>query len=490
MDVGEALYGDLLENSDKKSGKGITSKAGKIARIDGKSDVYKFKIEILGNINNFDYLMVDHYEYGGVLCLVYNIVRESGKLTGYCKILGYRQNDTVLPIRTPFRMEAAISIADDAFIGKTLGLTKGSGALIGHIEYHEDLPMRIDLKTMITRHVAILAKSGVGKSYTVGVLLEEIMKRDIPVLIIDPHNEYGTIRFPNDNANEIIGLKKYDLKPRGFNPQIKEWCPETFCHVNDRADPISLDLNRLTAENLLECIGNEITPTQKGMLLDIITNLNNRINFDELIFNISNEESNSKYSLISAVERIKKFKLFNSSKPTPLNEIIKYGRASILSLKGVDSNTREIMVTNLLRQLFQARMNDEVPPFFLIIEESHNFVPEKSYGKAMSSKIIQEIAGEGRKFGLGICLISQRPAKVNKSALSQCNTQIIMNITNALDVKAVVTSCEGMDDDSANEIKNLPKGRCFIAGILDIPMKINIRPRMSKHGGEAATVKL
>jgi len=193
--------------------------------------------------------------------------------------------------------------------------------------------------------------------------------------------------------------------------------------------------------------------------------------------------------LISLLEQLKKLQLF-SSNPTPLNEIVKYKRTSIISLKGVEPYVTETFVAQLLRDLFDARKKEEIPPFLLVLEEAHNFCPERSFGKLKSSDIIRIIAGEGRKFGIGLCVISQRPAKVDKNVVSQCSTQILLKMSNPNDLKSVVASSEGVDSSSENEIQKLNIGTCLLTGVIDIPLKVNIRPRVSKHGGETVDITL
>jgi len=244
----------------------------------------------------------------------------------------------------------------------------------------------------------------------------------------------------------------------------------------------------LQPHEFVDNLPDKITPAQKNVLMTVLSNLNNKINFDELIFNISNEENNSKWDLISKIERLKKLKLY-SANPTPLTDIVQYGKASILSLKGVEPYVRETLVTGLLTQLFDARKKNEIPPFFLVLEEIHNFAPQSGSGPAQKSlNIIRTIAGEGRKFGLGLCAISQRPAKVDKNVLSQCGTQIVMKVTNPNDLKSILASCEGLDSSSTDEVAQLNIGTCMLTGIIDTPLKVNVRPRMSKHGGEGASI--
>lgn len=458
-----------------------------LARLYGKSDVYEFKVEIFGDIKTFDFLKVKHYDCGDVLTQVINITRDSDKLIGSCKVIGYRDSGILKNIRTPFSNDADIEIADDKFIEKVVDLNIDNKSFIGVLEHHPELKISLDLKKTITKHIAILAKSGAGKSYTVGVILEEVMKKNIPIVILDPHNEYSTLKYPNSEKKDLKRLEKFGLSPEGFLERVKEYSPDT--ENNPQCEGITLDINKLKPHDLVDSLPQKLSPAQQNIIFNILSNSVNGINIDELIFNISNEESSSKWSLITMLEQLKKLKLF-SSNPTPLTEIVKYKRTSIISLKGVEPYVAETFVAGLLRDLFEARKKEEIPPFLLVLEEAHNFCPERSMGETKASKVIRIIAGEGRKFGLGLCCISQRPAKVDKNVISQCSTQILLKMTNPNDLKSVIASSEGVSSESENEIQKLNIGTCLLTGVIDIPLKVNIRPRISKHGGETVDITL
>lgn len=459
-----------------------------LARLFGKSDIYKFRIEIFGDVKTFDFLKVTHYESGDILTQVTNITRDQDKLVGDCKIIGYKENGVLRNIRTPFAQDAKIEQADDKFIEQVISLDIDKKNFIGVLEHHPNLKICLDLKKAITKHIAILAKSGAGKSYTVGVILEEVLKKNIPIVILDPHNEYSSLKYPNSEKRDLKRLNKFGLEPEGFLDRIKEYSPDT--QVNPQSEEITLDINKLKPQDLVDSLPQKLSPAQQNIIFNILSNAaSGSINIDELIFNISNEESNSKWSLITMLEQLKKLKLY-SNNPTPLSEIVKYKRCSIISLKGVDPYVQETFVAGLLRDLFEARKKEEIPPFLLVLEEAHNFCPERSMGETKASKTIRTIAGEGRKFGLGLCAISQRPAKVDKNVISQCSTQILLKITNPNDLKSVVASSEGVTSDSENEIQKLNIGTCLLTGVIDIPLKVNIRPRISKHGGETVDITL
>lgn len=459
-----------------------------LARLYGKSDVYGFKVEIFGDVKTFDFLKVTHYDCGDILTQVINITRDSDRLIGDCKVIGYRDAGVLKNIRTPFAQDAKVEMAEDSFIEKTIDLNIDDKSFIGVLEHHADLKISLDLKKAITKHIAILAKSGAGKSYTVGVILEEVMKKNIPIVILDPHNEYSSLKYPNSEKRDLKRLEKFGLKPEGFLDRVKEYSPDT--DVNPQCEQITLDINKLKPQDLVDSLPQKLSPAQQNIIFNILSNAaSGQINIDELIFNISNEESNSKWSLITMLEQLKKLKLF-SSNSTPLQEIVKYKRASIISLKGVEPYVQETFVAGLLRDLFEARKKEEIPPFLLVLEEAHNFCPERALGETKASKVIRTIAGEGRKFGLGLCCISQRPAKIDKNVISQCSTQILLKITNPNDLKSVIASSEGVSSESENEIQRLNIGTCLLTGVIDIPLKVNIRPRISKHGGETVDITL
>jgi DNA helicase HerA-like ATPase len=125
----------------------------------------------------------------------------------------------------------------------------------------------------------------------------------------------------------------------------------------------------------------------------------------------------------------------------------------------------------------------------VVVEEAHNFCPEKGFMKTTSSDILRAIASEGRKFGLGLLIISQRPAKVDKNVLSQCNTQIIMRVTNPNDIRAITKSLAGIRSELEEEIKRLPPGiAVFVSPDIPRAVMVQVRARKSKHGGASRDI--
>jgi len=125
----------------------------------------------------------------------------------------------------------------------------------------------------------------------------------------------------------------------------------------------------------------------------------------------------------------------------------------------------------------------------LIVEEAHNYCPERGFGNSVSSSMLRTVASEGRKFGMGLCVVSQRPAKIDKNIISQCNTNIILKVTNPNDLKAIIQSVEGLTTNTADEIQRLPIGVALISGAsMQVPIMVDIRTRETSHGGKSVTV--
>jgi uncharacterized protein len=122
-------------------------------------------------------------------------------------------------------------------------------------------------------------------------------------------------------------------------------------------------------------------------------------------------------------------------------------------------------------------------PVFTLLEEAHRFAPAGA--SVVSTNILKQILAEGRKFGVGIGLITQRPGKLDQDVLSQCMTQIIMRIVNPIDQQTVAQSVEGAGRAMLAELPALTKGQAVISGVgINTPVMCRIRERLTKHGGE------
>jgi len=154
-----------------------------------------------------------------------------------------------------------------------------------------------------------------------------------------------------------------------------------------------------------------------------------------------------------------------------------------------------VMVATLLRRLFHARVQTEkglvgpeeelyLPyPTFVLVEEAHHFAPAGT--NVISTNVLKQVLTEGRKFGVSVGLISQRPGRLDPDVLSQCNSQFILRIVNPIDQSRVAESVETVGRDLLRELPALTKGQAIIAGeAINTPVLCRVRPRHTPHGAE------
>ena len=215
--------------------------------------------------------------------------------------------------------------------------------------------------------------------------------------------------------------------------------------------------------------------------------MNRPTTFNNLIRIVEKEKTPSKYRLISELQRLRTMPLFQDI-PTKLHHIVRKNGLTIINLRGSPEDVQCVCAARVCKRIFEeAKRNSNFPSCLLIIEEAHNFVPEMS--RTIASKPIYAIASEGRKFGVGLCVVSQRTARVSKNVLAQCHSFIIHKLTNTEDLKAVGESLEGFTAQMTDEVQRLPVGVALVSTTgLPHPVIVEVRPRESKHGGVAKVV--
>ncbi|MBS3167806.1 ATP-binding protein [Candidatus Woesearchaeota archaeon] len=456
-----------------------------LGHIIGKSGTNEFYFLVEDTAKKFMYVKAKHKEDYIVLAQIVDVQKEKEETKAKCNIMGYRDKFGILRnLRTPLEPGAEIEYAEDEIVRNILGLKESKrGAYVGVLEDRENIKVYLDLNKIITKHLAVLAKSGSGKSYLVSILLEEILERKIPIVVIDPHGEYSSLKYPSKDGEM---LKKFGLEPKGYFKQIQEFSPDV--EKNPEAKLLKLNTKGMTGSELMHMLPAKLSGSQMGLLYGALSNINRVNDFDQLMLSLQSEENNAKWTLINVIDYLKSLNIFSESDGTTPNDLVKVGKCSILNLRGVPQEVQEIIVYKLVNDLFSARKRGEIPPFFLVVEEAHNYSPERNFGEAKSSPILRQVIAEGRKFGLGVALVTQRPARLDKTVLSQCSTQFILKITNPNDLKSISNSVEGITSETEKEIVNLHVGTAMLVGISDMPLFIDVRPRMTLHGGQSIDV--
>lgn len=461
------------------------------------------------NLRKFDYVAAPHEE-GYVLAQVMDIkgysdlkfedaitIKSNGSvppiksdISAYAEVIGYRDKEGHLQApRSPFEAGAQITLAHEDLIRHVLGLhaEKQNGAYLGLLKGH-DLPVYLNIDSLVQKHICILAKTGGGKSYACGVLIEELLKKQIPLVIIDTHGEYISLAKSNNDKKDQKNMEKFGIKPNNYSNQIVAFSP-----LSSGEGAIHLTLNGMNLEGreILELLQAKLSGPQIAVLYQTIKSLKEfkqLYSIRDIIEAVERTKSNARWNVIASLESLDSIGVF-SEKGTSTQELVHKGKCSIVNMRGVPPDIQDVVVARLTEELFKDRKAGKIPPFLFVVEEAHNYCPEHGIGRAVSSGMLRTVASEGRKFGMGLCVVSQRPAKIDKNIISQCNTNIILKVTNPNDLKAIIQSVEGLTSQTYDEIQRLPIGVALISGSsIQIPILVEIRTRETDHGGKSVTV--
>lgn len=310
------------------------------------------------------------------------------------------------------------------------------------------------------------------------------MKHDVTVMVIDPHGEYSAMR---DTGATPKGSRDFHIVPQGFGDKIQEYA--TDVSVNKNAKPLKFTLANIDARDLLgltQIKNGKVFLTALRKAIDSVKSVKKDFGLKDIIAMLEAEEDAANNSLIAELEYLNEVNIF-APQGTRIDELVVQGKMTIINLRGTPPDIAELIVNRICTALFELRKIGKIPPMMLVAEEAHNWCPQQ--GLAASSKIFRTIAAEGRKFGLGLTIISQRAAKIDKNVLSQCNTQMILKVTNPNDLKAILSSVEGLSEGMEDDIQRLPIGVALIVGgNIQMPLFVEVRPRESRHGGESVEI--
>ncbi len=384
---------------------------------------------------------------------------------GKAVIMGKFQDGMIQRVSQAPAPGVEISKAETDRVKEFLGLEE-DGLHLGKVQ-QQDLKASVGLTDTLQKHFAILAQSGAGKSYSASVLLEELLDRDYSpgILAVDPHGDYTN--FADD--------RKYMQDTKVF-----------------RENSISIAVKNLSADKLDAYF--DLTAAQRRELGKAFSQLNSMENddygLDALEHVIEENEMNesTKYVLKQKIREMKMMDIFGKA-DSPSSNDIEPGKLNIIDLsEAINHQKKQIITAYFGRRFFRLRRSGKIPPFLFLIEEAHNFAPEKQ--PSPSKSVIEKLAREGRKFHASIGLISQRPVRLSTTALSQCNTQFILRVTNPNDLEHIAQSSEGITSDVKNQIPGLKTGEAIVIGeAVNHPTFIDVRERRSAESDSGETLE-
>lgn len=398
--------------------------------------------------------------------------------------------DRLRPLTYPVRPAAQVvrppaTVVRELLLGRDTSETKLE---IGTLIARSDVDVEISAPKLVSRHMAILAMTGGGKTVAARRVIRELAAHRYPMVILDPHGDYiglwscrhlfpdAQIRlfYPSvtlaQDGEELV-FQLISQMTNGLTEPQSEFLGGLIdahgCDAGDTArEYIETELLP-NVDGFTPRQGGNVHPGTRGAVRRALRIVVARLRRMEA----SNER------MRQTLRQLEFEPLPNAiSRP---EEIVRPGQISIIYLGGYDHITQCSIAALTLEALFDHRANlsNRIPPFQTVIEEAHTFIPSAREGTsdAVSLPIVRRMVTEGRKFGTGLILISQRPSRLDETIVSQCNSFLILRLVNPRDQNFVRQIMENLTDSDARMIPGFGPGQGIISGqVVRFPLAVNV----------------
>ncbi|MBM3282024.1 MAG: ATP-binding protein [Candidatus Diapherotrites archaeon] len=377
--------------------------------------------------------------------------------------------------------------ANTEHIRKFLGFDEEKGLHLGKLEFH-DVNVKLNLSKLLQKHLAILAMSGGGKSYTVSCLLEELLSRKkefgrVAIVAFDVHGEYTNFAEPcTDEKYTDFSRATRLIRARDLRIGVPKVSTGMFAALLPNASPAQKRELGKVIQHLQQKMKDGQGPYD---LNDIRT---------ELLAEMGNKDTKESVivALIGWLHELEELQLFGKADNPSLLDLVQPSVLTVVDLSDIiHQHKKQVIVAYLSSRLFYERRAKKIPPTTIVLEEAHNFIPQQIAKEGSITKgIMRTIAREGRKFGVSLCLISQRPIQLDTTTLSQCNTQLLLRITNPYDIKHIGESAEGLSAESLSMLTSLRVGEGLLIGeAVNAPTFFKVRARNSQPSQHEGTLE-
>ena len=385
------------------------------------------------------------------------------------------------------------------------GTPEAFHARIGTV-YQDDLrPAYLLTDDLLAKHFAIVGTTGSGKSCAVTLLLRALLVANpcAHIVLLDPHDEYAAAFgdsaevFNADNLELPCWLLNFEelvaVLVRGGTPE------EQQAQAAILKDAVTQARRAFAGDTLSNSWITVDTPVP-FRVSDIVHII------DDTMGKLNKPDGSAPFMRLRArleslhADRRFRFMFAGAARDNLLNVVGRLLRIpvagkplSIIDLSGLPSEIVDVVVSLLFRMIFDFAVwadREKMPPTLLICEEAHRYVPaDRNLGFAASTRAIARISKEGRKYGISLGLVTQRPSELSPSVLTQCGTLFALRMSNDLDQQFVA---KALPDSSRGLLAALPSLRrqegIVVGEGVTVPMRIrfdNLPAQHQPHSGSA-----
>ncbi|MFY9718662.1 MAG: DUF87 domain-containing protein [Candidatus Cybelea sp.] len=378
--------------------------------------------------------------------------------------------------------------AEDKDLRAIYGQPGRPSVSVGTLYYDPGQPAYLLTDELLGKHFAVLGTTGAGKSCGVTVILSAILEKHphAHVILLDPHNEYGSafgdlaekidvdnLRLPLwvfsfEEASQVLirtGSEEEQESQAFILKDAITWARRNYSGSEFAKAMISVDTpTPYRLHELLRFINDQMGRLGKAdtakpylRLREHIESLRDDRRYD---FLFSSEDD----ILVDIVSRLMRVPV----KGKPI---------TIVDLSGVPSQVADVIVSTLSRIIFDFAVwcePDRRPPVLLACEEAHRYVPaDERRGFASTVRVITQIAKEGRKYGISLALITQRPTELSLAALSQCGTIFALRLGSEVDQEFIGRTLPDVAREMLPTLSSLPTQQAIVSGeAVRVPVRI------------------
>lgn len=381
------------------------------------------------------------------------------------------------------------------------GHFKGAVIRIGEHVGTGGTPCYADLNELLGKHTAVLGSTGAGKSAAVAAIIHSVLERGNDagyedwhprIIILDPHNEYGAAFPAASRLSTDDGTLSLPYWLLNFQEMVALLIGKTEFVATSQANIVKSALIDARSKGATDLHLDASLITVDSPVPFRLATLRQWIEADKAKLTPSKQDSHNsilqKLDVLVADARLKFLMAewaggSDDPFPTIMSQLVGDGpKPRVIDLSGVPNEVAGVSSAVIARTLFNLKVwqtADEraYDPVLLVCEEAHRYVPNRGEAQyEAAQEAIRRIAKEGRKYGVGLLLVSQRPSEVDATVLSQCNSWIVLRVTNDADrehVKAI------LPDSMAGLTKMLSGLRrqeaIFVGQAAMLPSRIMIR---------------
>jgi len=376
----------------------------------------------------------------------------------------------------------------------------------------------VEIPCGTSQRILVCGKTGTGKSYTLGVLVEELARigKDI-ILVVDTQGIFWSTAQPNESYSEVDKLWEFNREARGFRVNIlvpgnpaerygDTAIVEELEHRGINIQELRLNPSDLSPEMWCDLFDLDINGLMGIMLFRAVRQCGQRLGREFLIDDIAAEVSKlhgldqTKEAIQRKLDMAHDWQIFEENRYREIWEILQPDAINVLDLSviaqgryGLRNLVLAVLATFIFRMRAIARRREalglasDMKKVWLAIDEAHNFCP--SVRSTLSKDILIRWAKEGRQPGLSLVVASQQPSAIDAEILTQCGIRLVHRITSKDDYRAIdALSQDYLSEGLPNQIKQLngPGQTLLIDDERESVIPVQIRPRQSLHGGFSA----